>query len=178
MLCVSDMAVPANPYSYPQFTQAGNIQRCHPARQERGPASLVQALSCPESPCSRQIQKGWFGETQAHYEQLRPAAPRMCLSTVERHSHGSLHSLMPCELRIRTQEFRCPKMQVGVPWWLSGKESTCHAEDVGSIPGSGKSPGEGNGNPLQYSCLEDPMDRGAWWATVHGVTKSWTRLSN
>ena len=48
--------------------------------------------------------------------------------------------------------------------------------DVGSNPGSGRSPGEGNGNPLQYSCLENPMDRGAWWATVHGVTKSQTRL--
>ena len=56
----------------------------------------------------------------------------------------------------------------------------CNAEDtgdVGSIPSSGKSPGGGNGNPLQYSGLESPMDRGAWWATVHGVTKSQTRLS-
>ena len=48
--------------------------------------------------------------------------------------------------------------------------------DAGSIPGSGRSPGEGNGNPLQYSCLENPMDRGAWRATVRGVTKSQTRL--
>ena len=46
--------------------------------------------------------------------------------------------------------------------------------DAGLIPGSGRSPGEGHGNPLQYSCLEDPMDRGAWQAIVHGVTKSWT----
>ena len=46
------------------------------------------------------------------------------------------------------------------------------------IPGSGRSPGEGNGNPLQDSCLENPMDREAWWATVHGVTKSWIQLSN
>ena len=50
--------------------------------------------------------------------------------------------------------------------------------DPGSIPGSGRSPGEGNGNPLQYSCLENPMDGGAWWAIVHGVTKSQTGLSN
>ena len=49
-----------------------------------------------------------------------------------------------------------------------------NAGDVGSIPGSGGSPGEGNSNPLQYSCLENHMDRGAWWATVHGVTKSRT----
>ena len=51
-------------------------------------------------------------------------------------------------------------------------------EDTGSIPGLGRSPGEGNGNPLQYSCLENPMKRGAWWATVHGVVKSWRRLSD
>ena len=50
--------------------------------------------------------------------------------------------------------------------------------DLGSIPGSGRSPGEGNGNPLQYSCLENPMDGEAWWATVHGVAKSQTRLSD
>ena len=50
--------------------------------------------------------------------------------------------------------------------------------DLGSIPGLGRSPGEGNGNPLRYSCLENPMDGGAWWATVHGVTKSRTRLSD
>ena len=51
-------------------------------------------------------------------------------------------------------------------------ESTCNAGDTGSIPGLGRSPGEGNGDPLQYSCLKSPMDRGAWWATVHGVSKS------
>ena len=48
--------------------------------------------------------------------------------------------------------------------------------DAGSIPGLGRSPGGGHGNPLQYSCLENPMDRGAWWATVHRVAKSWTQL--
>ena len=59
-----------------------------------------------------------------------------------------------------------------------GKVSACSAEDLGSIPGSGRSPGEGNGNPLQYCCLENPMDRGAWRAAVHGVTKSWAQLSD
>ena len=59
-----------------------------------------------------------------------------------------------------------------------GEESAHSAGDVGSTPGSGRSPGEGNGNPLQYSCLENPMDRGAWWAMVHGVTKSWPQLSD
>ena len=58
-----------------------------------------------------------------------------------------------------------------------GKESACNAGDRGSIPVLGRSPGGAHGNPLQYSCLENPMNRGAWWATVHGVAKSWTRLS-
>ena len=59
-----------------------------------------------------------------------------------------------------------------------GKESACNAGDLGSIPRSGISPGEGNGNPLQYSCLENPMDGGAWRAPVHGVAMSRTRLSD
>ena len=58
------------------------------------------------------------------------------------------------------------------------KVSACNVGDLGSIPGSGRSPGEGNGNPLQYSCLENPIDGGAWWATVHGVAKSRTGLSD
>ena len=57
-----------------------------------------------------------------------------------------------------------------------GKESAFDAEDLGLIPGLGRSPGEGNGTPLQYSCLENPMDGGAWQATVHGVAKSQTQL--
>ena len=64
------------------------------------------------------------------------------------------------------------------PGGSDGKESTCNAGDSGSIPGSGRFPGEGNGYPLQCSCLENPMDRGAWWATVHAAPKVWTRLSN
>ena len=66
---------------------------------------------------------------------------------------------------------------MGFPGGSEVKASTCNAGDLGSMPGSGRSPGEGNGNPLQYSCLENPMDGGAWWATVHGVTKSQTQLS-
>ena len=54
------------------------------------------------------------------------------------------------------------------------KESACNAGDLGLLPGFRRPPGEGNGNPLHYSCLENPMDRGAWWAIVHGVTKSQT----
>ena len=64
------------------------------------------------------------------------------------------------------------------PGGSDGKASAYNAGDPGSIPGSRRSPGEGNGNPLQHSCLENPMDRGAWLAAVHGVTKSRTRLSD
>ena len=67
---------------------------------------------------------------------------------------------------------------MGFPGGSEVKVSACNVGDLGSIPGSGRSPGEGNGNPLQYSCLENPMDRGAWRATVHGVAKSRTRLSD
>ena len=64
------------------------------------------------------------------------------------------------------------------PGGSDGKASAYNAGDPGSIPGSGRSPGEGNGTPLQYSCLENPMDGAAWWTAVHGVAKSPTRLSD
>ena len=67
---------------------------------------------------------------------------------------------------------------MGFPGGSEVKVSAWNAGDPGSIPGSRTSPGEGNGNPLQYSCLENPMEGGAWWATAHGVTKSRTRLSD
>ena len=66
----------------------------------------------------------------------------------------------------------------GFPGGSEGKASACNVGDPGSIPGLGRSPGEGNGNPLQYSCLKNFMDREACRATVHGVTRSQTRLSN
>ena len=66
----------------------------------------------------------------------------------------------------------------GFPGGSGGKASARNAGDLGSIPGLERSPGEGNGNPLQYSCLESPMDRGAWRATVHGVAKSQIQLGD
>ena len=65
-----------------------------------------------------------------------------------------------------------PPWRVGFLGSSHSKESACNVGDPGSIPGWGRSPEEGNGNPLQYSCLENSMDRGAWWATVHGVAES------
>ena len=66
----------------------------------------------------------------------------------------------------------------GFPGGSDGKEYGWNAGDSGLIPGSGRSTEEENGYPLQYSCLENSMDRGGWWATIHGITKSWTQLSN
>ena len=64
----------------------------------------------------------------------------------------------------------------GLPWWLRQLRIACNGRDQGSIPGLGRSPGGGHGNPLQYSCLENPMDGGAWWAMVHRAATSRTRL--
>ena len=69
-------------------------------------------------------------------------------------------------------------MSYGFPGGLDGKEFACNAGDPDSTPGLGSSPGEGNGNTLQYSCLENSMDRGAWQATVHAVTERQTRLTD
>ena len=86
-----------------------------------------------------------------------------------KHCFGTAVIILSSKLQIKGQK--------GFPGGSMGKEST-YSEgdtgDMGSIPGSGKSPGGGHGNPLQYSCLENPMDRGAWQATVHGVKKSQT----
>ena len=76
----------------------------------------------------------------------------------------------------KTTWFKCDTFwkhlyKFGFPGGSDSKESACNAEDSGSILGLGRSPGEGNGNPLQYPCLENSMDRGVWWATVHGVPK-------
>ena len=67
---------------------------------------------------------------------------------------------------------------MGFPGGSDGTECACNTEDLGLIPGLERSSGGGHSNPIQYSCLENPMDRGAWWATVHEVTKSQTQLSD
>ena len=74
------------------------------------------------------------------------------------------------------KNYRKIYIKFGLPLWLSSKDSTCNAGDLYSVPGLGRSPGAGHGNPLQYSCLENPLDRGAWRATGHRASKSQTRL--
>ena len=90
---------------------------------------------------------------------------------------GTLWSLLQ-HYSLKASILRHSACFMGFPCGSDGKASARNVGDPGSIPGSGRSPGEGNGSPLQYSCLENPMDGGAWWATVHGVTKRRTRLSS
>ena len=91
------------------------------------------------------------------------------LSSLQLHVSSTNKSARICEI-VRASS--------GLPQWLSDRESTCNAGDLGTIPGLGRYPGGGHGNPLQYPCLGNPTDRGAWQATVHGVTKSRTQLSD
>ena len=108
---------------------------------------------------------------------------------VETTTKPTYHSICPCpqtrnQSRLLASRYPriCPNACHSVclfPGGASGKEPSANAGDIrdaGAIPGSGRSPGGGLGSPLQYSCLENSMDRGAWWATVHGIAKSWTRL--
>ena len=81
------------------------------------------------------------------------------------------------KLQLKILIYLLKKILVGLPWWLRWKR-ICNAGDPCSIPGSGRSPGEGNGNPLQYSCLENSMGIGALWVIVHGISNSWTGLSD
>ena len=98
-----------------------------------------------------------------------PAVREMQIKTTKRYHH------MPVR---RTMTERQKIISAGFPGGSDSKESARHAGDLGSIPGLEKSPGEEHSYPFQYSCLINPMNRGAWWATVHGVTKSQTRLDD
>ena len=102
-------------------------------------------------------------------------------------TEGKSQVLYGCGLRYTVREtcradhgltLFCFGSNVSFPGSSDGKESACTAGDPVSIPGSGRSPGEGNDNPLQCSFLENPMDRGAWWATIHGVAKNQTGLND
>ena len=87
-----------------------------------------------------------------------------------------VHGVTKSQTRLNDFHFQC--LERGFHGGSDGKESACSARDLGPIPGSGRFPGEGNGYSLQYSYLENSMDRGAWQATVHGVTNSRTQLSD
>ena len=80
--------------------------------------------------------------------------------------------------RKREVDTQIDRQMIGLPWWLNGKESICQAEDAGLIPGSGKLLGEGNGNPLQYSCLGNPWTEEPGWLQSMGLQKSLTQLSD
>ena len=113
-------------------------------------------------------------------EQLFMCMIAICISYVAKWLFTFLPTYKYLYINVYIFIYKCIYIHTytGFPGGSEVKSSTCNAGDLGSIPGSGRSPGEGNGNPLQYSCLENPMDRGAWWATVHGVAKSQTRLSD
>ena len=95
-----------------------------------------------------------------------------------RYEENPLTSILSCENCVNSFRSHLLKKEWGLVSGSDGKESTCSAGDPGLIPVLGRSPGEGNGSPLQYSCLENPPDRGAWRATVHGVTKGQTQLND
>ena len=126
--------------------------------------------SKPHIWCSFQQKDGHITEDLGCMRQER----RMCILTIE----GL------CNLVIKSYNYKnmhvieCLKVLSGFPGGSDGRASACNAEDPGSIPGSGRSPAEGNGNPLQYSCLENPMVGGAWYVIVHGVSKSRTQPSD
>ena len=104
--------------------------------------------------------------------------PWCCSSDYINYCNKLTTYMVPVTRHNYSNKFRSLQPRTGLPRRLSGKESACNAGDMGLILGSGRSSGEGNDNPLQYSSLRNPMDRGAWWATVHGATGSQTRLSN
>ena len=92
----------------------------------------------------------------------------------QRHRENSLmfHFMKTLNLSDQCSTLRAQLMLMGFSGGSDGKESALNVRDLGSIPGSGRFPGEGNGKPLQYSCLSNPMDRGVWWAIDHGIPKS------
>ena len=117
----------------------------------------------------------WSGNVSVSFDVMIDTAGRKNTEATWR-ALGTLYSLIQllC-VHFVSQAFVRPLENIFVS---EGKASACNAEDLGSIPGLGRSHGEGNGNRLQYSCLENPMDGRAWWATVHGVAKSRTQLSD
>ena len=141
---------------------------CQPTQSTSGP--VLDPAECTPSQGGRCPRKAALGQPRRGIGSSRLGA----IAWLRCCSHLSCHQDKPVSGTLWAPD-------LGFTGASVSKESACstaEAGDVGSIPGSGRSPRGGNGNPLQHSCLENPMDRGAWWAIVHGVRKSWTQLSN
>ena len=106
---------------------------------------------------------------------MPPPVSILIRNEVEENQDSKIHRYEHRKKGIRVLKFICTSvsMLLGFPGGSVVQNSPANAGDKGLIPGSGRSPGEGNGNPLQYSCLGNPMERGGWWATVHGAKKEW-----
>ena len=130
----------------------------------------------PQSPPSHPLNKSLHSQQQPSPWDCSTIPKLQLPATVPSRAPSSLSAV--CMAAARTVWFSFHLGSHRLSCSSVGKESACSAGDLGLILGLGRSPGEGNGNPLQYPCLEILMDRGTWWAAVHGVAKSWAGLSN
>ena len=118
-------------------------------------------------------REGIYGHIRQIHFVVQQKLTQYSKVTIPRLIHPSIHLSIYLSIYLSI----CLSISLyGFPCGSEVRASARNAGDMGSIPGSGRSPGDGNGNPLQYSCLENTVDCGAWWATVHRVAKSWTRL--
>ena len=142
------------------------MKSCH---SRLPPILFSSAVDCASfSNIHRYLLSAHFGVRQLKFSDTKvdSAFPQ------EAHSLVSPKKMTRLLKNISATSFLLSISHYCFPGGSDGKESACNAGNLGSVPGLGRSPGERNGNPLQDSCLENPMDRGAWWATVHGVTKN------
>ena len=166
------------------------VPQSKPAMHAYIPSLLsLSPAPLPSSPI--EVMSEHWVELPVLYRRFPPAILCMGVSIHQSYSPNCPHpSLLPLCPHISSLHLHlCSRLGnrfilnifLGFPGGANGKEPACQCRrqrDPGFILGLGRCPGEGTGNPFQYSCLENPMDRGAWWATVHGVTKSQTQLSN
>ena len=150
-----------------------------------GPVSYVHSLSFLRALCGEWLQSNgcYMAGLLSSLSSPRLTSSLSTVAAISDDSDNLCLLIMRCRnhpiSQLKENDFMCYEtwrpllvkyLQNGD--WLSSKKSACNTRDISSIPGLGRSPGGGNGYPLQYSCLENPMDRGAWWARVHRVAKS------
>ena len=146
-------------------------------RQEKGAGSCLFRICAPSGLLSIPVvtPTGLFTLAKAAASSFHPSTSEGTQVLASPEKHWQVASCRDTEFYLFCLRAFPLNPQIKVTWDFpggsDGKESACNAGDFGSIPGLGRSPGEGHGNPLQYSCLENSMDRGPWWTTVHGVTK-------